>query len=83
MAVTKQALTVSSPGTGLVALQIGPEGFIFPIQRLHALWDGVRDLEDLLFQIHVVLVQAGVDPHTATPAQLKAAVEAQTYWWGA
>jgi hypothetical protein len=30
----------------------------------------------------VTLQQAGVNPGTATLAQIKAALEAQTYWWG-
>lgn len=82
MALTKQAVTLTNLGGGTFSLAVGPETYTFDSGRVKAIWNGLRDLDHLLFQILVVLVQAGVNPNTATFAQVKTAVEAQTYWWG-
>ncbi len=82
MAITKQAVTLTNQGGGVFTLAVGNEAYTFPLGLVTSLWDGRRDLEHLLIQILVVLVQAGVNPKTATFSQVKTAVEAQTYWWG-
>src|SRR5438128_7153357 len=83
MALTRQNVTLTRLGDGSFNLQVGPEGYTFDAGMLHALWDGRRDLEHLLFQVLIVLRQANVNPRTATFSQVKAAVEGQQYFWGA
>ncbi len=82
MALTKQSVTVTMPDPDTVQIQIGPQGFAVPVSDLRKRRNGQRTVEDLLFQFEVVLQTAGVNPNTATLAQVKAAIEAQQFWWG-
>ncbi len=82
MAFTQQSLVITKPDPDTVQIAIANETHTFPLAMIHALWDGQRDLSHLLFQIHIRLKQAGVNPKTATGAQLKTAIESATYWWG-
>lgn len=86
MAFTKQSLTVTRPDAAnqpdLVNLAIGNESFNLSVDDFRRVWKGERHPLFLVFQICIVLQQAGVNPNNATPAQIKSAIEAQTYWWG-
>ena len=82
MPATKQNVVITRPSPGTIQIAVGSETFTLPLAELHALWDGQRDVITLLWEMHLALRAAGVNPHTATPAQVKAAIEAQTYWWG-
>lgn len=82
MPMTKQSVVITKPDANTVKIAIGPETFALPIAELKAIWNGSRDVAMLLFQFHVILQAAGVNPNTATAAQMKTAIEAQTYWWG-
>lgn len=82
MPMSKQAVVVTKPDANNVQIAIGNETFTLPLAQIIAVWNGLRDTDFLIFQFHVVLQQAGVNPNNATPAQIKAAIEAQTYWWG-
>ncbi len=82
MAYSKQSVTITQPSAGMVTLAIGNETMTFPLAMAQKRRNGGRDLEDLLFQFEIALQAAGVNPVTATLAQIKTAIEAQTYWWG-
>lgn len=82
MAISQKSVTLSNAGGGVASVTIGSEVHTFDLDDLKAVWDGRRSLDCLLFQFLVALVQAGVNPRTATLAQIKNAIEAQTYWWG-
>ncbi len=82
MAISKQPVTLTKPDANTLQIAIGNETMTLPIAELHAIWDGRRDVIMLLFQFHLALAAAGVNPKTATAAQVKAAIEAQTFWWG-
>ncbi len=80
--MTKQAVTITKPDADTVQIAVGPQAFTVSVEELKKIWNGQRDVAMLIFQFHVVLQAAGINPNTATPAQIKAAIEAQTYWWG-
>jgi hypothetical protein len=82
MALTKQPVVLTNPAGPTYQVAVGPEAYAFDREQLRAIYNGLRDLDFLLFQFVVTLQQAGVNPGTATLAQIKAALEAQTYWWG-
>lgn len=82
MPMSKKAVVITKPDADTVQVAIGPETFKIPVERLKDIWNGHRDVAMLLFQFHVVLQAAGVNPGTATAAQIKTAIEAQTYWYG-
>lgn len=82
MAMSKQSVTITRPDPGVIQIAIGNETFTESTDRLKEIWNGTRTLEMLVFQFHVALQAAGVNPNTATAAQIKNAIEAQTYWWG-
>jgi hypothetical protein len=82
MAFTKQSITLTNPAGSGYAVAIGPETFFFDRQEIRAIWSGRRDFVFLLYQMVIVLQQAGIDPNTATLSQIKTTLEAQTYWWG-
>ena len=81
MALSKQSVVLTNLGGGSFQLQLGMNGWTFDRSRVVDLWNGGLDLDLLLFQLIVALFQAGVNPNVSTFAQIKAAVEAQTYWW--
>lgn len=83
MPMSKQSVTVTKPDANTVQIAIGPETYTMSIEHLKAIWNGYRDEIFLIYQFHVSLQAAGVNPNTATAAQIKTAIEAQTYWWGA
>jgi hypothetical protein len=82
MALSKQSVALTQLGGGQYQVSIGPETFLFSGHDVRALWNGERALGYLLFQFLIVLQQAGVNPNTATFAQVQSAIQAQTYWWG-
>lgn len=82
MAMTKQSVTITRPDAGTVQIAIGNETHTLPMSLLTKRRDGIRDVEDLLFQFEIALQASGVNPKTATLAQIKNAIESQTYWWG-
>lgn len=82
MAFTKQAVTVTKPDADTVAIAIGVAVYYVPIDTLRDIQNGLRPIAFLLGQFVQVLQAAGVNPNTATAAQIKNAIEAQTYWWG-
>jgi hypothetical protein len=82
MALTKQSVVLTNPAGPTYQAAVGNEAYTFDQQRVRDIYNGLRDLDFLLFQFVVTLQQAGVNPGTATLAQIKAALEAQTYWWG-
>ncbi len=82
MAMTKQSVVITKPDADTVQIAIGNETYRLPVDQIKAIWNGQRDVAMLIFQFHVALQAAGVNPGTATAAQIKTAIEAQTYWWG-
>lgn len=77
-------VTLAAPDAdGRVGISVGPNAWRVPLALLQQLYDD-RDeaslLRFLVLQMGVVLQQAGVDPRTATHAQIAAAVQAKTYW---
>ncbi len=82
MAFTKQPVVLTNPAGSTFQVAIGNETMTFDAAQVKAIWNGARDLDFLLFQMLIVLQAAGVNPNTATLAQMKTAIEAQTYWWG-
>jgi hypothetical protein len=81
--MSKQSVTITKPDANTIQVIAGSRGFTFSFDRLKALWNGAIDEDVILaFQFHVALQQAGINPHTATAAQIKSAIEAQTYWLG-
>lgn len=80
--MTKQSVVLTRPDVNTVQIAIGPQTLAVSVDEIKRIWNGERAVAMLVFQFHVVLQQAGVNPNTATPAQIKAAIEAQTYWWG-
>lgn len=82
MAMSKQSVVVTEPDANTVQIAIGNETYLVPLSFIRAIWNGQRDIAMILFQFHVVLQAAGLNPNTATALQLKTAIEAQTYWWG-
>ncbi len=83
MPMTKQPVTITKPDANTVMIAVGSETYTMPMGDLKKRRNGARSLEDLLFQFEIALSQAGIDPNAATAAQIKTAIEAQTYWWGA
>lgn len=81
--LTQVSITLGAPVDGVVPVAIGPLTLYFQMADVKAVW---LDRDErvlrafLLGQIAVVLQQAGVNPTTATNAQIKTAVEAKTYW---
>lgn len=82
MAATQKSVVVTKPDANTVLIAIGNETHTVQVAELQAMWNGRRDLACLIWQMFVVLQQAGVNPNNATAAQMKTAIEAQTYWWG-
>jgi hypothetical protein len=82
MPMSKQSVTLTKPDANTVQIAIGPETYTLAVAEIKSIWNGSRDVSMLIFQFHVALQAAGVNPNTATAAQMKAAIEAQTYWWG-
>lgn len=82
MPMTQQSVTLAEPSPGVVSIAIGSESYDLPISRIVEIWNGERPIEILLFQFHIILQAAGVNPNTATAAQIKAAIEAHKVWWG-
>ncbi len=82
MAMSKQSVVITKPDPDTVQIAVGMETFAVPVSRLKAIWNGMRDEAMLVFQFHVALQAAGINPNTATNAQIKNAIESQTYWWG-
>ncbi len=79
MAMTKQSLTITKPDDFLIA--ISNQTFTVSVGDIKKRRNGQREVEDLLFQMEIVLAQAGLNPNNASLAAMKAAIEAQTYWW--
>lgn len=77
------SVTFGTPVNGVVPVKIGPLTLERPVQELK---DAFADRNEtvlwhyLLGQMALVLQQAGLNPATATPAQMKTAIEAQKYW---
>lgn len=77
------SVTFGTPVNGVVPIQIGP---LTLYRDVHDLRDGFNDRTEsdlwiyLKMQMALVLQQAGIDPGTATPLQIKTAIEAQKYW---
>ncbi len=82
MSMSQQSVTVSLDSPGVAIIAVGPETFTFPLDRFRSIWNGEREPLMLIFQMFLALRAAGLNPNTATLAQMKAAIEAQTYWWG-
>lgn len=61
---------------------IGPEGMSFTIFDLTGVYNGSRTPEMFLFQLADRLQQAGVNPNTASPAEVAEALDASNYRWG-
>jgi hypothetical protein len=84
MAITQQSVVLTQPSPGVIQIAVGNETHTLPLPFLIGFYNGAgRDTSLLLFQFAKVLQQAGVNPNTATLAQMKTAIEAQTYLWGA
>lgn len=82
MPMTKKAVTVTLDSPGVARIAVGNETFTFPLERFRGIWNGDREPLMLIFQMFLSLRQAGLNPNTATLAQMKSAIEADTYWWG-
>lgn len=82
MPMSKKSVVITKPDADTVQIAIGNEMMKVSVNKIKAIWNGERDEMLLIFQFHVALQAAGINPNTATPAQMKAAIEAQTYWWG-
>lgn len=86
MPIAKHSVQLTRPDPAndpdRVRVAIINETFDFSVEEIRQCWRGQRDPRFLLFQMFIVLHQAGVDPRTATAAQIRNAIEAQTYLWG-
>lgn len=77
------SVSLGAPTGGVVPVTIGPLTLNFDLSDLKAVFvdRDERVLRAFLAgQFCVVLQQAGVDPRTATFAQIKTAIEATKYW---
>ena len=80
---TQVSVTLGTPVNGQVPVSIGPNTYYVSEADFMALWND-RDEGSLrtyvLCQFALVLQQAGVNPNTATFAQIQTAIQAQKYW---
>ncbi len=81
MALAKKSVTLTNQG-GTFTIAVGSETFTFSSADFLSIYDGRRNLDMLFVQVIQQLQSAGVNPNTATFAQIKTAVEAATYYWG-
>jgi hypothetical protein len=76
-------LTIGTPVNGVVPVTIGANTYYVNESELLAIWND-RDETSLrkyvLCQMALVLQQAGVNPTTATFAQIQTAIQTPKYW---
>ena len=77
-----QSVSLSVPTPGTLRIAIGSETHDVTVNQLQSIHDGVRDVTHLLWDFFKVLRAAGLNPRTATLAQMKNAIESQQYLWG-
>lgn len=85
MPMRKQSIEFDRPDPTnrptFVVASTGNEGIEFDVSELKALWQGRNSPEFLLHQMIIALLESGVNPNTATPAQIRSAIRAAQYWW--
>ncbi len=82
MALAKQSVTLTNQGGGVFTLAVLNETYTFSSNEFLSIYDGRRSMDMLFVQVIVQLQAAGVNPRSATFAQIKTAVEAAQYFWG-
>jgi hypothetical protein len=83
MALVQIPVKIGAVTDGVVPLSVGPNTYSIAISELKRIFldrDELALRHYLLCQMSLVLQQAGLNPATATAAQMKTAIEAQQYW---